>query len=77
MKIINCCFMCFHGIYLPNGRRDEPPTFFGCMLSKDESFHNQGFGICDCFKNGGVSDKEKRIRVNQFVSGQIGKDVVV
>ena len=63
----NCCYNCNNAILGDDSSRDCPPTFYGCMLGKDESIHKKGFGNeMDCFVYGKQTEEWKKQKENKM-----------
>ena len=66
-SIPNCCYNCNHAILGNDATWDCPPTFYGCMLNKDESIHQKGFGEgLNCFTTGKETEGRKKQKENRM-----------
>lgn len=71
MGVCNCCYNCNNAVLGKDATWDCPPTFYGCMLNKDESIHKKGFGEdMDCFVTGKQTKewlKQKEDRMYEII----------
>ena len=62
-KSLNICGNCVFAINGDDATWDCPPTFYGCMLDKDESIHQKGFADnLDCFVWGKQTEELKKLK---------------
>lgn len=62
-KGVNICGNCIFAINGDDATWDCPPTFYGCLLDKDESVHQKGFASkLDCFVWGKQTEELKKLK---------------
>lgn len=75
--IPNICGNCNYAILGDNVTWDCPPTFYGCLLGKDESIHHNGFASeLDCFaweKQTEELKKQKEKKLSEIIEDRTRK----